>query len=214
METAKLAPLVNALKKIPTSWDGKDAILEMKNGGSSNWRQMEWIGFYFEYLCGIYLSKLFDLPGPSYGNVKFDGFYFMPWDFKAHVVQSGHHVIVNDLVAIRAACEEYGFVGVIMASGQAEYNDEKRTFKQWHDQAKGKVSRYEIERRARGAPSRRRKTSFAISEILLIQLSEDVLDSHKIFSQGRNSDGSPRNPKLMLDLDIVNDELLDRLEWK
>ena len=214
MEPTRLAPLISALKKIPTDWDGKEAVLEMKNGGSPNWRQTEWIGFYFEYLCGIYIGNHFDIPGPSYGNVRFDGFYHIPWDFKAHVEQSGHDVIVNDIAAIRAAIDEYGSVGVIMAIGTAEYNDEKGKFKQWHDQLKGKISKYEIERRARGAPSRRRKTFFALDEILLVRLSEDVLDRHKIFAQGRNSDGSPRNPKLMLDLDILHYELLDRIEWK
>ena len=37
------------LNKMPNSVDGKTAILEMRDGGSPNWRQMEWIGFWFEY---------------------------------------------------------------------------------------------------------------------------------------------------------------------
>jgi len=27
-----------------------------------------------------------DIPGPRYGNVEFDGFRFIPWDFKAHSI--------------------------------------------------------------------------------------------------------------------------------
>ena len=34
-------------KSVPKYVDGKAAILEMKNGGSRNWRQMEWVGFWF-----------------------------------------------------------------------------------------------------------------------------------------------------------------------
>ena len=37
------------IKVLPRFVDGKKAILEMKDGGSSNWRQMEWIGFWFEF---------------------------------------------------------------------------------------------------------------------------------------------------------------------
>lgn len=29
-------------------WKGRTAILEMRDRGSTEWRQMEWIGFYFE----------------------------------------------------------------------------------------------------------------------------------------------------------------------
>jgi hypothetical protein len=32
---------------IPSQIDGKEAILQMKEEGSVNWRQMEWIGFWF-----------------------------------------------------------------------------------------------------------------------------------------------------------------------
>ena len=41
--------VVSILKKFPKIIDGKDAILEMKEGNSKNWKQMEWMGFYFEY---------------------------------------------------------------------------------------------------------------------------------------------------------------------
>ena len=33
------------LKNIPTMWDGKKAILEMKENEYPHWKQMEWIGF-------------------------------------------------------------------------------------------------------------------------------------------------------------------------
>ena len=43
------------LADLPTKWDGKQSILELKNA-NFNWRQMEWWGFYFEYLCRLRLS--------------------------------------------------------------------------------------------------------------------------------------------------------------
>ena len=30
---------------LPKYFDGKQAIVAMKNGGARNWRQIEWIGF-------------------------------------------------------------------------------------------------------------------------------------------------------------------------
>ena len=46
-EFLKIALVAKPL--IPKFVDGKEAILEMKNGGSRNWTQMEWIGFWFEF---------------------------------------------------------------------------------------------------------------------------------------------------------------------
>lgn len=31
-----------------TIWDGRDSVVEMRDGGFNQWRQMEWIGFYFQ----------------------------------------------------------------------------------------------------------------------------------------------------------------------
>lgn len=46
------------LKNIPKVWDGRTAILEMKDSAFPHWRQMEWIGFYFQFLCEKSLAPL------------------------------------------------------------------------------------------------------------------------------------------------------------
>ena len=73
---------------LPDFWDGKESILYMKNTGCNQWRQMEWPGFYFQYMCEQILSTrgFMEIPGPKYGNVEFDGFKTIPWDFKAHSI--------------------------------------------------------------------------------------------------------------------------------
>ncbi len=53
------------LGKIPKKWDGRSSILEMKKADYPHWRQMEWIGFYFQFLCEKDLSGLMEIPGPS-----------------------------------------------------------------------------------------------------------------------------------------------------
>ncbi|MDR1484730.1 MAG: hypothetical protein LBT09_07895 [Planctomycetaceae bacterium] len=122
------------LKNMPLQWNGKAAILEMKENDYSHWRQMEWIGFYFQYLCEKSLKEFFQFQTPQYGNVSFDGFYKIPFDFKAHAINtSSHQVIVNDSQAISQGIEEYGAVGLILALGEVVYNDADRTFQSWHE---------------------------------------------------------------------------------
>ena len=43
--------LHTASLSIPRTWDGRDSITEMRYAGSLQWKQMEWMGFYFEFLC-------------------------------------------------------------------------------------------------------------------------------------------------------------------
>ena len=43
---------------------------------------MEWIGFYFQFLCERYLSSILEISGPKYGKVEFDAFKNIPWDFR------------------------------------------------------------------------------------------------------------------------------------
>lgn len=129
--------LQNASRSIPKIWDGRSAILEMRDGGSTQWRQMEWMGFYFEFLCETHFDGIIDIPGKKYGNTEFDAFREISWDFKSHAANTTNHtVITNDVEAIKNTLNDYEYYGIILAIGEVEYNDEKRTFKQWHDQMK------------------------------------------------------------------------------
>lgn len=203
------------LQDVPQEWDGKKSILEMKDGGSKQWRQMEWIGFYFEFLCEKFLSSqesnLLPIVAKDekglFGNVQFDGFFEIPWDYKAHATNtSSHKVIINDRQAIESAIKDYGAVGVIMAIGDVEYNDENRMFQKWHSELKGGKSEYEKERIKRGAWSRLRKTKFTLRQILFIKLNGEVLENAESFQSGfRNADGNPRREKVSLDLEQLTD---------
>ena len=197
------------LSEMPTRWDGRQAILEMKNADYPHWKQMEWIGFYFQFLCDTKLSSLMEIPGPKYGRVEFDGFAEIPWDFKAHPTKNAKgreskSVIVNDRLATAQAITEFGGAGLILAIGEATYNDQDRNFQIWHQGLKGDLSNYEKERISRKAPSRLRKTEFKLNEIDLILLDDAVVKRLSSFQEGfRNSDGSPRNAKVLLDLNNI-----------
>ena len=115
---------------IPRTWDGRDSITEMRDAGYQHWRQMEWMGFYFEFLCQQKLSGVLSMPGKLYGRTAFDGFNSICWDFKAHAGNTtNHQVITNDTSAVESTIEDYGHYGLILASGIVEYNDDARTFK-------------------------------------------------------------------------------------
>mgnify|MGYP001415959703 FL=1 len=197
------------IKKMPMYWDGKKSILEMKENNGRHWKQMEWIGWYFEYWCNRNLKGVMEMPySKKYGNVSFDGYLKIPWDFKVHVTQSGDKIIVNDLQAIKKAIKDFGCVGLIIVTGPVVY-DESQEFKKWHDEQKGKITDYVLKNIERGAPSRRRKVSMKISKISFVKLDDDCLKKYSsIHNQGRNSDGKPREPKVLLDLTKIGKHIV------
>jgi len=90
-----------ASRSIPKIWDGRNSILEMKAAGSRQWRQMEWMGFDFEFLCQKHFDDIIDMPGKKYGRTEFDAFCEISWDFKTHAANTTNHtVITNDTEAI------------------------------------------------------------------------------------------------------------------
>jgi len=216
-EFLKLAKEISeGFKNIPLVWDGKKSILEMKESGFPHWKQMEWIGWYFQFLCERFLKNIIKIPGPKFGNVRFDGFLEIPWDFKAHAINtSSHQIIVNDSEATAKGIEQFGSVGLILAMGKVEYNDEKRTFQKWHEKLKGGKSEYELERIKRGAWSRLRKTEFNLEQISFIKIDDNVLVKCGSFQRDfRNSNGRPRREKVLLDLEKLDEEIIYFLNFK
>jgi hypothetical protein len=103
---------------------------------------------------------------------------------------------------------------LIVAVGDVIYNDENRTFQKWHEELKGKPSKYVLENKKRGAWSRLRKFSFTLKEISIIEITNKTLENCGSFQTGfRNSDGSPRREKVLIDLEKLNDELIYCIEY-
>lgn len=198
------------LSNIPKFWEGKKSILEMKEAKYPHWKQMEWIGFYFQFLCEKYLSDILQIPGPKYRKVQFDGFKCIPWDFKAHAINtSNHQVIVNDSEAISNAIKQYGNVGLILALGEVLYNDRERNFQKWHEELKGGLSKYSAERIKRGAWSRLRKVSFDLQQVSFIRIDNGTLNKGGLFQTNfRNADGTLRKSKILIDLEKIDKELI------
>ena len=202
-----------ALASLPRVWEGKKSVLELKEA-NYNWKQMEWWAFYFEYLCRTRLDKCFQIPGERFGTVGFDLKGCVNWDMKAKAIKSDDHkCILNDCSAIDATIAKYGEHGVLIALCDVEYNDVNRTFQAWHSELKGGLSAYEKERRTRTEVSRYRKTRADLAEILFLRLDKVAVTRLSQMKQGRNSNGAPRPPKYMLDLEDVDGLLMDRMTF-
>jgi hypothetical protein len=197
--------LVELTKILPAHIDGKSAIEQMMSEGSRQWRQMEWIGFWFEFFVEKpLLESLGATRGPRYGSTEFDIKSNYVWDLKAHP-DDKPSLILNDQEAVGKCIDEHGGLGFIVLEGKATY-DESGEFKAWHDSLKGKTSSYEKKRAAEGRPSRKRKVSFAPKNAKAIFIPDGAalagaVDEGwlKSFQEGmRNSDGNPRRAKYMI----------------
>ena len=167
---------------------------------------MEWWAFYFEFVARNILSDDFQIPGDKFGNVKFDLKKTINWDLKASAIKSNSHtIILNDKEAMDFSIEKDGYHGEIIALCDVEYNDVNRTFQKWHTELKGGKSSYEKDREQRTAVSRYRKTKAEVAEILLIVFKKSDLANLPEMRQGRNSNGSDRKVKYMLDLEKISD---------
>jgi hypothetical protein len=191
-------------KSLPRYWDGKCCISELQQAGY-HWRQMEWIGWWFEFRAMKELLAHGASVGPTYGSVTFDCALNGIWDFKAHPHKHSDtgYAYLNDQEAVDRCLEDHNHIGWIIAVGRAVY-DETGQFKLWHEQLKGAESDYVREGRALGRRSRKRKSAFELTEIVWIEfrsgqslstaVQQGVLRTGLQAGQ-RNSDGSPRRPK-------------------
>ncbi|ODS43022.1 MAG: hypothetical protein MSIBF_07210 [Candidatus Altiarchaeales archaeon IMC4] len=161
------------------------------------------------------MNSVMEIQGPKYGNTEFDGFKGIPWDFKAHAINtSSHQIIVNDSEATANAIKQFGCVGLILAMGKVKYNDDERTFQKWHEELKGGKSKYELERIKRGAWSRLRKVEFKLEQISFIIIDDSILVKCGSFQRDfRNSNGTPRREKVLLDLEKLDEEIVFFLDF-
>lgn len=198
--------LKSKLMDLPTFYAGKSSVLELK-AANYNWRQMEWLGFYFEFKVKKRLKDVFQIPGDQFNQVEFDLRTGFNWDIKTKARQSrSKGVILNDVTAMDRSVEMHGYHGEIIGVFDVEYNDNDRSFKRWHDALKGSPSSYVKKQMGRpGVRSRQRKTSAVLREIYYILLGNDSLPRLDKMPQGKNSNGMPRPPKYMLNLEKVDE---------
>jgi hypothetical protein len=148
--TEEGAALVSTLAaSLPRQWNGVECIQWMRESGSTQWRQIEWFGFYFEERLREILNSRYPTPlvgGPRvrYGSTVFD--YASPtrvWDAKAHTAftrrfpwdgespkRAGSEMWLNDAQAVRQCVAEQG-LGFLIVDGLAGL-DMSGDFRAWH----------------------------------------------------------------------------------
>ena len=212
---AEIGELADALqiaaRQMPKHWDGREAILEMKNSGGKRWRQTEWMEFYFEFLCEKTFGGILDMPGKSYDKARFDAFRKISWDFKALAANADtYDIVANDTEAIGQTIDEHGYYGLILAVGEVDYNDKERAFKRWHDELKGGASDYGRNLIERGAMSMKRVTKFVLSEIHFVCLNDETMNQCcGLHRKGfRNSAGRPQRSEVWVLIDRLPHEAI------
>ena len=196
-----------ASQNMPKVWDGRESICEMKSNNFRYWRQMEWIDCYFKFLCQKHLTGIIDMPGKKYGITQFDAFREISWDFKVDSVDPGaYSVAANDAKAIADTLHDYGYYGTMLAIGAMEYDDEKASFKKWHDNLRGEVSKYDANKINSGIMARTRKIAFVLEEIHFICFDNETLhqccglfqDSFEEIDSNR-----PKQREVRIDIDEI-----------
>lgn len=193
-------------RQLPSKWDGRKCVLELKKA-DSNWRQTEWIGWWYEWKArSLLIAKIGGSRGPIYGRTTIDYVREHAWDLKAHPASVGRRwAILNDSEAVDACIANRGGIGFVIACGEAEYDDPaKRPFQKWHTALYGGESGYTRKRKAEGRPSRRRKRAFRLNCMTGFYISSRK-EAKKGIGEGwlkdtmqagwRNSNGSPRRAK-------------------
>ena len=189
---AEGAALVEALRRgLPDHWDGRASILEMRESGSTQWRQMEWAGFYFEEKVRELLNEAHPTPPVGGPRVRFGSTVFdyasatRVWDAKAHTAmrvllpdgepyRDSKDAVswLNDARAMRECVELQG-LGFLVAEGLSGL-DATGEFKEWHKAlgSEGKKGREYVPSTGRSRP---RKAAFTPLELRAVWL-EDLSD--------------------------------------
>ena len=202
-EEARLIESV-VVPRVPRHFDGKLSVEAMLAGGSRNWAQSEWPGFFFEHLViGPLVARLgggpLRVPG---ARTTFDYASKFIWDLKTHS-SDGPLAILNDQLATKWALAQGG-MGLVLLSGRPEYTP---GFREWHDDFKVRNGRRPNARRREVRFHRDVKSGFSPERLDLLffpghsawetALGQGVVRPH---AQGRQPDGQKRNPKFALNV--------------
>lgn len=193
-------------------WDGRGSIILMRDKKYNQWKQMEWAGFYFQFLIQNYNDDRFLIPGKTINKTVFDAHLIsddLPLDVKFHSNKNpkGVHnktVILNDLESTLQAINLYGKVGVVIACGDCKFDDTGE-FKLWHDEYKGEKSAYCKKAELENKISRQRKTSINLTQINYYEINNNNINLLGEFQQGmKNSNDTLRNAKLSLNMSKIS----------
>lgn len=176
--------------------DGQKAILEMKENSGRNWRQTEWIGWYYEFLIDKFdfrnkIPYISPTGRKTYLDYRLDSILT---DLKTHIINSSSGIILNDKKVLEDAIEKEGKIQILLLNGNANKDDSDRSFQKWHcNLAKSEFN----------PKGRIRKIDFELLSIYLLEINKNNKNKLSIMKQGKNSNGKPRPEKFIIkDKDI------------
>ena len=210
-ELRELAPVVKRYS--PRLMDGETCVNEMKNLEHSQWRQTEWHGFYFEMkVCNALVSRLGGGPEKIL-NTPFDYVRNHVWDLKVHSNNKrtdGKNTgcQLNDRESFREAAKVSG-VGLMVLSGQSIRDSE---FAVWHRRFRGSPPK-------EGGRSLVRRFESESLDFYFFKDEDEIRRAEKSnilknFAQGRQADGSLRNPKFLLNTTLAIDSEYHRHRYE
>lgn len=196
-ELSAIAKIV--LGSTPLVMDGRSCVAEMRDLMDSNWKQVQWQGFYFERKVTEALMAQLGGGRQKLFNTSFDYVRNFIWDLKVHSTESApgsksFKCILNDSRAIEQAVDETG-LGFIILSGKPTYD---REFTKWHKEFRGG---------GEGEPGRTLKSHFISQSLDIFFVPNtsrlEMARAKKeltVNPQGKNSNNKPRPPKYAIDL--------------
>lgn len=184
--------LTELCETLPSFLDGRTILDSMHDRNQKNWKQTEFLAFYIEDFTLNFLENFgfetnkYSIKGLGKGNVVIDTFKDFPIDVKTSFKQAD--CPFNDKFVVDKIIEEFGKIGVIkIVSNGIEDSDFELT--KYYKHLKGDFDEV--------SPKTRKVKKGA--NILGIDYYEILSNSClKLFSQGKNSNGNPRNPKYLI----------------
>ena len=198
---------------VSKEWFGIEAYMDMIEHNYRNKYQPEWPGFYLEFKLEEYLLKhnkkniITFYQNRKKGEVDLDlqfpqlGFY---GDLKAHSISSSG-IQGNDYDTIMNLLENQS-IYYIVANHETE-KDSAHNYevtKYWNSvQNKDNLMSY----------SKKMKYGVKIKSYYILELNKYNKQYINIFHQGKNSDGSPRNPKISISIKNINNFLVHCIKF-
>ena len=194
-------------------WLGMEAYADMIEHNYRNKFQPEWPGFYLEYKLEEYLINndkqdiITFYQNRKKGEVDLDlrfpqlGFF---GDLKAHSVTSSG-IQGNDYETIMKLLENQS-IYYIVANHETEKDSDHnyQVTKFWNKvQNKGNLMSY----------SNKMKYGVKLKSYYILELNRYNKQYIDVFNQGKNSDGSPRNPKISISMKNLNNFLVHIIEF-
>lgn len=179
-------------------WIGIDCYMEMIENGFNNKFQPEWPGFYLEYKLEKYLEENHKKDIIKYCQNKKNGdidldLYFpklgIYGDLKTHSLNSTA-IQGNDYETIMSLIENQSIYYIVCCHETEKDKNHNFVVTEFWNKAQYKTDLHSY--------GNKMKYSVKLKKYYILEINKYNKKYLKIFNQGKNSDGKPREPKIMI----------------